>query len=155
MLADELSTLGFVLKGNGSDGMAEAEACLREALALSEGLGDVFLTVKILTYLINLCGEAHAAMGPAEAEAFRSRLNLLLAQMGRSPETSCSICLEPLAPPADGAADDAASGDDSRNTSGTPDSCVRVADCFHQFHHGCLFAWLRTTSKYVCPLCKK
>jgi len=155
MLANELCNLGFVLKGHGSDGMAEAEACLREALALSEGLGDVLLTGKILTYLINLCGEAHATVGPAEAEAFRSRLNQLFVDMERSPETSCSICLEPLAPPADGAAEDAAGGGGSGGVGGPADSCLRVMSCNHQFHHGCLWTWQRTTSNCTCPICKK
>jgi len=155
MLANELSTLGFVLKEYGSDGMAEAEACLREALALGEGLGDVMLTLKTLSYLINLCGEEHAAMGHAEAEAFRSRLSQLLVQMGRSPETSCSICLEPLAPPADGAAEDATGRGGSGGAGGPSDSCVRVWSCFHQFHHGCLSTWRCMTSNHACPLCKK
>jgi len=144
MLADELSTLGIVVM-KGSDGKAEAETCLREALALGENLGAVQLKVKTLRCLINLGGEAGAAVGPAEAEALRSRLTKLLVQMGREPETSCSICLEPLAPLADGAADG----------SGPPDSCVRVLSCNHQFHHGCLWTWRRTIGKAACPLCKK
>jgi hypothetical protein len=154
-LANQLSTLGGVLTAHGSDGMAEAEACLREALALGEGLGDVRLAVKTLTYLINLCGEAHATVGPAEAEVFRSRLNQLLVQMGRSPETSCSICLEPLAPPADGAAEDAAGGGGIGGVGDPPGSCVRMLACHHQFHYGCLSTWGRTGARsHACPLCK-
>ena len=78
MLADQLSTLGAVLKAGGSEQMTEAGACMREALALGEGLGDVILTEKTLVYLINLGGVAHAAVEPAEAEAFRLQLNQLL-----------------------------------------------------------------------------
>ena len=160
LLADELSTRGRMLKGHGSEGMVEAEACLREVLALGEGLGDVLLTGKTLRCLINLCGQAHAAVGPVEAEALRSRLNQLLVQMGRSPQTSCSICLEPLTPPADGAAADAAGGGGSGGASGAgagspPDSCMRALACDHQFHHGCLSTWLRAGPTHACPLCKK
>jgi len=150
MLADQLSTLGSVVM-DGSDGTAEAETCLREALALGENLGVVQLKVKTLRHLINLCGRAGAAVGPAEVEALSSRLNQLLVQMGREPETSCSICLEPLAPPADGAAEDAA----GCGGSGPSASCMRVLRCNHQFHHGCLLTWHRTTANNACPLCKK
>jgi len=76
MLADQLATL-VVVQSEGSDGMAEAEACLREALALGDLVGDVFMTAKILQRLINLCGEAHATVGRAEADVFHSRLNRL------------------------------------------------------------------------------
>jgi len=154
MLADQLSTLGFLLKDGGSQETAEGEACLREALALSEGLEDVWLTGKILRYLVSLGGEQYTAVGPAEAEVFRSRLNQCLVQMGREPETNCSICLEPLAPPADGAAEDAAGGGGSGGASGSSDSCVRVMPCNHQFHLGCLWTWQHTTSNHACPLCK-
>jgi len=85
LLVEQLSTFGAVLKAHGSDGMTEAEACLSEALALGEGLGEVGLSIYTLSFLVNLGGEAHAAVGPAEAEAFRSRLHQLLVQMGRSP----------------------------------------------------------------------
>jgi len=154
MLAEELSDMGLVLTAPGSDKMAEAEACLREALALGEGLGHAFVTDKTLRYLINICGEEHAAVGPAEAEAFRLRLNQLLVQMGRSPETSCSICLEPLAPPADGAAEDAAGSGGSGSAGGPPDLCVRVLACRHSFHHGCLATWGRTATSHACPICR-
>ena len=135
------------------EGIPEAELCLREALALCESFGDVHQTVNTLRCLINLCGRAHAAVTPAEAEALRSRLNQLLVQTGRSVELSCSICLEPLAPPVDGAAEDAAGG--SGGAGGTSDSCVRVWNCNHQFHDGSLSTWLRTSSNRACPLCKK
>jgi len=153
-LADDLSVLG-ASQVRDSDGMAEAEACLREALERSEGLGDVLLTVKTLTHLINLCGAPHATMGPADAEAFRLRLNQILVQMGRSPETSCSICLEPLAPSADGAAEDAAGGGGGSGAGDPSDSCVRVLGCCHQFHRGCLFTWRHTGSNLACPICRK
>jgi len=177
MLADQLCTLGFLFakrstghththrqgttppstihtKDWGSREMVEAEACLREALALGEGLGDVHLTGKTLRYLINLYGEAHAKAGPAEAEAFRLRLNEVLVQMGRETKTSCSICLEPLASPSDSATVDAAGGDGSGGADGPSDSCVRAMSCSHQFHNGCISTWRRTASKYACPLCK-
>jgi len=54
MLADHLSHLGIVLCDRSPEGVAEAEACLREALALAMGFGDVFLRAKTLKYLINL-----------------------------------------------------------------------------------------------------
>jgi len=155
MLADQLCTLGGALAEGGvdrlSERMVEGEACLREALALGEGLRDVFLSGKTLAFLINLCGEAHATVQPAEVEALRSRLNRLLVQMGRSPETSCSICLEPLTPPADGAAADAAGGG---GAGGLSNSCVRVLWCHHQFHRGCLSVWRRTAPTRACPLCR-
>jgi len=154
-LGNELAILAKWLQGTGSDGVAEGDACLHEALKLSESSGDVWLTVKILRYLVNRCGEAHTEMEPAEAEAFRQRLNKLLVQMGRSPETSCSICFEPLAPPADSTAQDAAGGGGSGKASGPSAACVRVLLCDHQFHRGCLVSWKRTASKYACPLCRK
>ena len=151
MLAYRLSVLGnFLQQTPGSDSIAQSEACLREALALSENLEDVQLKLNTLRYLINLCGETHATVGPAEAEALRSQLNQVLVQMGREPETSCSICLEPLAPPVAGATEDAAGS----GGSGPSDSCVRSLSCNHQFHHGCLLTWHRTTENYTCPLCK-
>jgi len=154
-LVDDLTALGSVLKAQGSERMVEAEVCLREALALGDGLGDVVLAVRTLKDLINLCGEAHAAVGLAEAEAFRSRLNQLLVQMGRSVETSCSICLEPLAPPAEGAAEDAVVGGGSGEAGGPSGSCVYVMICQHQFHYGCLVSWRHIAPNYACPLCKK
>jgi len=151
MLANALTTLGAAGYNHLSEEVAEAEACLREALALGENLGHVKVKMKTLRCLINLGGYAHTAVEPAEAEAFRSRLNELLVQMGREPETSCSICLDPLAPPADGAAEDAAGG----NGSGPSDSCVYMLSCDHQFHNRCLLTWQRTTGNAACPLCKK
>jgi len=158
-LADELFVLGAMLNrstdGHRSEGMAEAEACLREALALSESLGDVGITSKTLRNLINLCGEVHATVGPTEAVAFLSRLNQLLVQMDRSPETSCSICLEPLAQPADVAEEGAAGGGDSGSAGGPSDSFVRVLSCNHQFHYGCLRTWQREASNGACPVCRR
>jgi len=151
MLADQLYALGAVWYCHPSKEVTEAEACLREALALCEGLEDAFLTGKTLSLVINLCGEAHAMVGPAEAETFRVRLNQLLVQMCREPETSCSICLEPLAPSADGAAEDAA----GLGGTGPSDSCVRVLECYHQLHYGCSMSWRNTASNWQeCPLCR-
>jgi len=106
MLADQLSALGFLLIKRNSRETAEAEACLREALALGEGLGDVLLSGKTLRYLINLSGKdlinlsgkAHIAVRPAEAEVFHSRLNQRLVHMGREPETNCKLFDLPRAP---------------------------------------------------------
>jgi len=157
MLADQLSTLGGVLTQE-TNGMVEGEVCLREALALGEGMGDVMITGQTLRGLTNLCGEVHAKAGPAEAEPFRSRLNQLLVQMGRSPETSCSICLETLAPPADGSAEDAAEGGGSGEAGGPLDSSVHVLRCLHQFHRGCLMTWQDTAwnqHQRACPVCKR
>jgi len=155
LLAEQLAALGGVAFRHGSGGMAEAEASLREALALSESSGDVCQTVSTLRPLINFGGIAHAAVGPAEAEVFRSQLNQLLVQMGRSPDTTCSICLEPLARPADGAPEDMAGGGGSGGASGPLDSCVHVLRCDHQFHNSCITTWQNTMSNCVCPLCKK
>jgi len=154
MLADQLFVLGVVLTAH-DEGTVEGEACLREALALGEGVRAVGLTLKILCKLVNLCCMVHTAVALAEAEVFRSRLNQLLVEMDRSPETSCLICVEPLAPPADGATEDAAGGGGSGGADGPPDSCVYVLNCYHQFHHGCLLTWQRTTSNLACPICKK
>jgi len=151
MLASQLTNLGILLKTHGSEGIAEVEACMREAFALyDESLGNLQVKVSTLMILINLCGEADAAVGAAEAEVMCSRLNQLLLQMGREPETSCSICLEPLAPPAADAGEDAAGS----GGKGPANSCVCVLYCTHQFHHGCLSTWERTAANYTCPICR-
>jgi len=102
VLAVELCNLGGLLAHGaggmriapGSDEVAEAEACLREALELSQA-DQVSLQQTILRSLVNLSGQRGQSV---DAEAFRSRLNLLDAQTGRSLETGCTICLEPLEP---------------------------------------------------------
>ena len=151
MLAGWLCNLGALLK-DGSGGMLnEAEACLREALELCEETDDVRLKQCVLTNLANMSGQPDQPVGPTEAAALRSRLNTLYAQNGRVPDTSCTICLELLAPleqPGGSAEEDA---DADRKTG----SCVHVLPCGHQFHHGCLVTWWRTQSKRACPLCKK
>jgi len=81
------------------DQCEKAAACLREALELSESTGDVWVTQIALSYLVNLAGRGDA-VGPAEAEAMRLRLNTLLEQLRWSPEADCTICFEPLTPPA-------------------------------------------------------
>jgi len=154
-LADELSALAAVLEAHGSAGRTEAEACLREALALCEDQEEVGMIVKTLRNLINFGGEAHTTVGLAEAEAFRSRLNQLLVQTGRTPETVCSICFEPLAPSADGAAEGAADGGSSGGVGVHLSACVHVLHCDHQFHHGCIMNWRRTTTSRACPICKR
>jgi len=136
-LVERLSELGAALGDAGA--ATEAEACLREALAMGEGAGDVLHTLRAVRRLINLGGHG-VAVGPAEAEALRARLNQLLAQLGRSVETDCPICLAPLAPLA--------------LAPPAPDR-VHVLSCNHQFHAGCLRAWNAATLKGACPVCNK
>ena len=45
----------------------------------------------MLTSLVN-----QASRDPTKAESFRARLNLVLAQSGKSAEESCRICLDLL-----------------------------------------------------------
>jgi len=132
----------------------EAEACLREALELSEELPDVGLKQPVLGNLSNMSGRPDQPVGPAEAAALRSRLNALYAQAGRSTDTSCTICLEPLEQP-DGGAEQEAIGDGGRGADGFANAAVFVLECGHQFHRGCLSTWWCTRSENKCPLCKK
>jgi len=136
--------------------VAEAEACLREALALAEETDDVQLKQLVLAELANLSGQVgYQAVEPAEAEAFRSQMNQLLTQTGRSPDTTCTICLEPLERPGGSAEKGTASG-----AGGDADSAVRVMGCCHQFHEDCLVSWWRTLPRQYrpghgpCPICK-
>ena len=118
--------------------MAEAEACMREALELSSATNEIALKQACLISLINVGGMPGNHVTPAEAASFLSRLNAIYAQTGRAPETSCSICIEPLVEPG--------GGDAARPVYALP--------CGHQFHRGCLFTWWRTQSNQACPLCK-
>jgi len=59
-----------------SVGMAEAAACMREALELGEETDDVALKQSVLINLSNMSGRPDKPVGPAEAAAFRSRLAL-------------------------------------------------------------------------------
>ena len=106
-LAVTLCNLGVRLAE--SDGMAEAETCMREALELGEETDDVELKQSVLINLSNMSGRPDKPVGPAEAAALRSRLNALYAQAGRNPATSCTICLEPLEQP-DGSAEQDTTG---------------------------------------------
>jgi len=142
------------VRNAGSDGTAEAEACLREALALCEDTDNMLLKQTVLRDLANMSGLPDQPVGPAEAAAFRSRLNALYAQAGRNHDTSCTICLEPLEQPVGGEVQDA-TGDGGRWANGYTNSAVCVLDCGHQFHRGCLSTWWRTAASVVCPLCKK
>jgi len=157
-LASWLSNLGSILWGGKnapvSYDMAEAEAYLREALELSEETDDVNLKQAVLINLANMSCQPDRPVGPTEAAALRSRLNTLYAQNGRSPDTSCTICLEPLESleQPGGGADEGAVGDGGR---GGDDSSVQVLGCGHQFHHGCISTWRQTTSNTACPICKK
>jgi len=160
-LAIQLCNLGGSLNGAGmwgaqdgpgSGGMAHVEACLREALELCGGI-DVGLEQAVLQNLVNMAGHPEQRVGPTESEAFRAQLDQCLRQQGRLPETSCTICLEPLAPSADGAEDAARDGG---RGDGYTLSSVHVLDCMHQFHRCCLLNWMRVKSSRdtLCPLCK-
>jgi len=135
-------------------GTAEAEACLREALALCEDADAARLKQMVLRHLANMSGRPDDPVKPAEAAAFRSRLNSLYAQAGRNHDTSCTICLETLEQSDSGAEKNAADYGD-RGADGYTNSSVYVLDCGHQFHRGCLSTWWRTQSNMACPLCKK
>jgi len=130
---------------------AEAEACLREALELSEASDYVLLQQCVLTSLANMSCDSEPLVGPAEAAALRARLNALYVQTGRNPDTSCTICLEPLEQPAGDAPDDGGCG----AAGGCNDSAVlvKVLGCGHQFHQRCLSTWWRTQPGRMCPLC--
>jgi len=154
LLADLLCDLGRMLVSQGANGMAEGEACLREALKRSEDTDNVMLKQTILRRVANMSGRPGQPVGPAEAAALRSRLNALYAQTGRNHDTSCTICLEPLEQP-DGGADQDATRDGGVTPEGYTNSAVFVLNCGHQFHRGCLFTWWRTRLDRKCPLCKK
>jgi len=77
MLATWLSNLAVVLADPSFDRWAEVEACLREALKLSEASNDVSLKQDLLARLVNLSGEPGQTISPAEGKAFLSRLNQL------------------------------------------------------------------------------
>jgi len=151
-LAVTLCNLWVVLAE--SDGMAEVETCLREALELGEETDNVELKQNVLRNLSNLSGRPDQPVGPAEAAALRSRLNALCAQAGRNHDTSCTICLEPLEQPDDPAEQDS-TDEGGLTADGFTNSSVLVLSCTHQFHRGCLSAWWRTRSDGACPLCKK
>ena len=93
-LANGLTNLGSVLWA--LQGPGEADACLREALELSEETDEVRLKQTVLRQLSNMSGRPGQGVGLAEAAALRSRMNTLYAQTGRDLDTSCTICLEPL-----------------------------------------------------------
>jgi len=84
------------MRNAGSDGTAEAEAYLREALALCEDTDFVRLKQRVLCHLANMSGRPDQPVGPEEAAALRSQLNALYSQAGRNHDTSCTICLETL-----------------------------------------------------------
>jgi len=156
-LANWLCNLSSSLVGSGHDGMVEATACMREALKLSEATDDVALKQYVLRNLTNMTGySGHEFVGPAEAEVLRSRLNALYVQMGRVPDTACSICMEPLAPLEQPAGETLHDGDHGA-AEGETDLSVRVLGCGHQFHSACLFTWWETseTAAASCPTCRK
>jgi len=152
-LASLLDNLA-VMRNAGSDGTAEAEACLREALALCEDTDNVLLKERVLCHLANMSGRRDQPMGPAEAAALRSRLNALYAQAGRNHDISCTICLETLEQ-SDGGAEKDAAYHGGRGADGYTSSAVFVLRCGHQFHRGCLSTWWLTAASQACPLCRK
>jgi len=152
-LASFLCEVG-VMRNAGSDGTAEAGACLREALALCEDTDDVLLKQSVLRHLANMSGRPDQPVRPAEAAKLRSRLNALYAQAGRNHDTSCTICLETLEQ-SDGGAEKDATDDGDCGADGYTNSAVFVLHCGHQFHRGCLSTWFRTAASRACPLCKK
>jgi len=118
-----------------SDEMAEAEACLREALELCEETDDVFAKQTALRFLSNMSGRPDLPVGRAEAATLRLRLNALYAQAGRNQATSCTICLETLEH-TDGGAEKDAADDGGRGADGFTNSAVFVMQCAHQFQPG-------------------
>jgi len=117
-LASVLCNLA-VMRNAGSDGMAEAEACLREALALLEDTDNVLLKQRVLRDLATMYGRPDQPVRSAEAAALRSRLNALYAQAGRSHDASCTICLETLEQ-SDGGAEKDVADDGGRGLTATP-----------------------------------
>jgi len=142
------------MRNAGSGGTAEAEACLREALALCKDTDSLALKQRVLSHLANMSGRPDNPVKPAEAAALRSRLNALYAQAGRNHDTSCMICLEPLKQSDSGAEKDAAD-DGGRGADGYTNAAVLVLNCGHQFRRGCLSNWFRMAASQACPLCKK
>jgi len=126
---------------------------LREALELVEPTDDVQIKQVLLRSLANTSDQPDQLVGPAEAAPLRYRLNALCVETGRTPETSCTICLEPLQQPGGGAEKDT-TGDGGGTVNGYQNSAVHVLKCNHQFHRGCLSTWWRTRSDGKCPLCK-
>ena len=149
-LASVLCNLA-AMRNAGSDGTAEAEACLCEALALCEDTECVGLKQDVLRRLANMSGRPDDLVRSAEAAALRSHLNALYAQAGRNQDTSCTICIETLEQSDGGAEKD----DNGRGADGYTNSAVYVVECGHQFHRGCLSTWWRTAASVACPLCKK
>jgi len=151
LFRDHILQVAGVRIAPGSEEVAEAEACLREAHGLCEQAGDMELQQCVLTSLVNMCGQRGQFV---EAEAFRSRLNGFDAHTGRIPDTSCVICLELFE--VGGSAEKDATGDGGHGAVvGDTSSSIHVQACGHQFHAGCLNTWWRTTSKKMCPLCKE
>lgn len=143
VLAIALSNLGAALARVGSEAeMEEADACMREALQLSDATHDVGVQKGVLTNLINRSGETPEG---ADGEKLRSRLNQIYRNTGRDPDTHCAVCLEPLKPIGD---DGVASSSADRPT----DSHVNVLGCGHQFHQSCIMMWRERS--HECPVCK-
>ena len=76
----------YLVNTPGSDGMAQAEACLRQALELSSATNQIAMKQRYLIRLINMGGIPGSRVTPAEAASFLSRLNAIYAQTGRNPE---------------------------------------------------------------------
>ena len=144
------------------DTRSESLACLLEAQELSELTDDVGLKQRILASLVNLTGRLNTSVHPAGTDALVSRMNALLVQTGRVPDTSCAICLDAFtgdAQPGSGAERDAA-GAGGRPSASSADSSVHVLHCGHHSHLGCLRTWWCTGANprrgnQDCPLCRK
>jgi len=151
-LASELVSLGVVgLEAEEGDAcLSESEACLREALELSEETDDKELKRMTLSSLANMSGKPEQPVLPAGAAAFRARLNELSVQMGRSPDTNCAICLEPL----ETLEQPGGPEQGGRAADGNTDSFVYVLKCGHQFHTCCLRTWWSERPGRVCLMCR-
>jgi len=147
-LATQLSNLASIQnelhQTPGYEDAGNSLACLREALVLCEETDDVHLQQAVLINLSNMSCRPDQPVGLVEAAALRARLNALYAKNGRSPDTSCAVCLEPLEQP-----------DGGIRADGCPNSAVQALRCSHQLHARCLSTWWETRSDMACPVCKK
>ena len=113
----------------GELGKVESEVWLREALATSESLAGACHEIP-LRNLANL-----ELLGQLESTAFRLRLKALDASAGKTPQTTCAICLDDF---------------DDRGCDGRG---VLIVSCGHQFHRSCIGQWF--TERSTCPTCKE
>jgi len=126
-LIELLGNLGTL---TGDLGMAESEVWLREALGMCDSTVGGQCHEIALRNLVNL-----ELLGQLESTAFRLRLKTLDTNSGRSPQTTCAICLDDF--------DD--HGCDGRG--------VQIVTCGHQFHRSCIRQWF--TQRPTCPTCRE